>query len=406
MRRTHAHTARASPRAPATLELSIRGDELECDRIQLEHNLQQTDLSLHLSSAAGSNDDASVEYPRHNSAPSPHAEFRSFDRSGFDEDGPSQMQGWSYRTVDEDDAGHRYGESISTAAHHASAVTLSAGLGGRGARREVSLSGAEYDPERPLQDMIAGIGRKFPVSSSAVAKVPLISPLLLRMHKQSPSTRSSSIALSNSIATFALAVPQHHFAHPNPPLRPHQRPPQGGHPHTSHPGRNSPINFIELPSRLSGRVMPSPTLLCGTLDQIRQLSSANSPMPPLAHQPARRYPPSRVPHHRPLLLVHDLHVQEHARRMMRSKAPSIMRQLPVHVPRSAGTPPPSPSRTSSCCRLPLRRRTPRSQEWRVALAARLHLRRSALRGRQLRGLLAPRRGLPKRPRHGRWSAVR
>jgi hypothetical protein len=38
---------------------------------------------------------------------------------------------------------------------------LGAGLGGRGKRRDVSLSGAEYDPERPLQDLIAGIGTKF-----------------------------------------------------------------------------------------------------------------------------------------------------------------------------------------------------------------------------------------------------
>lgn len=167
MRSAYSRPARASPRAQTSaLELSIRGDELENHRIQLEQNLQQTDLSLHLSSAAPT-DDESVEYARHNSAPSPHAAYRSFERSHLDEDGASHMHGWSYRTVDDDDDhGVRpYGDTISTVGHHASALTLSAGLGGgRGHRREVSLSGAEYDPERPLQDMIAGIGSKYPVS--------------------------------------------------------------------------------------------------------------------------------------------------------------------------------------------------------------------------------------------------
>jgi hypothetical protein len=51
---------------------------------------------------------------------------------------------------------------MSTAAHHASALTLSAGLRGHpGGRREVSLSGAEYDPDRPLGDMIAGVDSRF-----------------------------------------------------------------------------------------------------------------------------------------------------------------------------------------------------------------------------------------------------
>jgi hypothetical protein len=68
-----------------------------------------------------------------------------------------------YRTGEDDEGIHPFagGETLSTAAHHASALTLSAGLGGRGERRDVSLSGAEYDPERPLQDLIAGIGTKF-----------------------------------------------------------------------------------------------------------------------------------------------------------------------------------------------------------------------------------------------------
>jgi hypothetical protein len=147
-------------------ELTIRGDELEHDRIQLEHNLMHTDLSLHLSSGA---DDyhSSIEHPRHNSGPSTFADFASFDhpsRDHFDLDSHNNLHGWSYRTVDDEDGISPYvGETISTAAHHASALTLSAGLNGRRARRDVSLSGAEYDPDRPLHDMIVDANSKLSV---------------------------------------------------------------------------------------------------------------------------------------------------------------------------------------------------------------------------------------------------
>lgn len=153
----------------------IHGDELEHHRIQLEHNLQHTDLSLHLSSQPDSeheqatehNYDSSVEYPRHNSGPEQFAvnAFASFDGDNFvgDMDSHSHIHAWSYRTADDDDGINPYGgESISTAAHHASALTLSAGLRGHpGGRRDVSLSGAEYDPDRPLGDMIAGVDSRF-----------------------------------------------------------------------------------------------------------------------------------------------------------------------------------------------------------------------------------------------------
>lgn len=166
---------RSSTRTASPLRAGpIRGDELEHDRIQLEHNLQHnTDLSLHLSSQQADSDrehnyDSSVEYPRHNSGPEPFAvnAFASFDGDNFagDMDSHSQLHAWSYRTADDDDEGiNPYGgESLSTAAHHASALTLSAGLRGRGgARRDISLSGAEYDPERPLGDIIAGVDSRF-----------------------------------------------------------------------------------------------------------------------------------------------------------------------------------------------------------------------------------------------------
>ncbi|KAH9891935.1 hypothetical protein C8Q73DRAFT_763436 [Cubamyces lactineus] len=148
------------PRRAAALDLSIRHDELEQQRVQLEHNLQHTDLSLHLSSSPG--DFSDVEYPRHNSMPSPpFSAFASFDhRSGddFDPHEQSRFQAWSYHTAEADEGAHTFAaETLSTAAHHASALTISAGLGGRGGRRDLSLSGAEYDPERPLQGIVAGI---------------------------------------------------------------------------------------------------------------------------------------------------------------------------------------------------------------------------------------------------------
>ena len=51
------------------IDVSIRGDELEQHRIQLENNLMHTDLSLHLSSTP--DDYSDVEYPRHASTHSP-----------------------------------------------------------------------------------------------------------------------------------------------------------------------------------------------------------------------------------------------------------------------------------------------------------------------------------------------
>jgi hypothetical protein len=180
--------------APAEMEFNIPYDETEAHRMALEQNLLATDLSLHLSSAASQqsqsdaeteherdyqyerkrrpaqpqrhahHDESSVEYGRHASHPS--MSFRTADASSHGHDGI-----WSYAD-DDGGEGHSHsvyydGQSLSTAQHHASAVTLNAGLGryngyGRQHRgavtADISLSGAEYDPERPLHDMIAGIG--------------------------------------------------------------------------------------------------------------------------------------------------------------------------------------------------------------------------------------------------------
>lgn len=153
-------------RRSSNLEFSIPEDELEHNRIQLEHNLQNTDLSLHLSSAPDDDfhDYSDVEYPRHNPAPSPIA-FASFEyrsANDFDPDDHSQYQHWSHHTFDNDISVNPYAaETLSTAAHHASQLTFSAGLGARAQRRDVSLSGAEYDPDRPLNGIIAGISSPF-----------------------------------------------------------------------------------------------------------------------------------------------------------------------------------------------------------------------------------------------------
>ncbi|KAI0785196.1 hypothetical protein C8Q75DRAFT_893963 [Abortiporus biennis] len=133
----------------STFEPSIIGDQIEQNRIQLERNLQHTDISLHLSNPSDASD---VEYPRHISNNHSFSAIASFDY-------PSPTnQRWSYRTLDEDDRTHPFAqETVSTAAHHASALTISAGLGGRGARRDISFSGAEYDPDRPLQGIIENL---------------------------------------------------------------------------------------------------------------------------------------------------------------------------------------------------------------------------------------------------------
>jgi len=164
----------------SAFDFSIHGDELENHRIQLEHNLQNTELSFRLSSASDDDNDgythrrpkrahhhheSSVEYPRHLSEPS-GPEFPSFmHRSSehFGEEEQSRLHAWSYRSGDDHEGVSPYGgETVSTVAHHASALTLSAGLGGgRAARqRDPSMSGAEYDPDRPLHAMIAGVNSK------------------------------------------------------------------------------------------------------------------------------------------------------------------------------------------------------------------------------------------------------
>ncbi|KAF6741445.1 hypothetical protein DFP72DRAFT_1037363 [Ephemerocybe angulata] len=149
----------------------IARDELEQGRRQLENRLKST-ASIPAPPLASDDEDvyhyhsqnSSVEMGRHGSEPMGYPDFPSFahrSREHFAEEDSHMQIGWSYRTGDDDDGVSPYGgEAMSTAAHHASAVTLTAGLGGgRGARRDVSMSGAEYDPDRPLNQIMAGVGR-------------------------------------------------------------------------------------------------------------------------------------------------------------------------------------------------------------------------------------------------------
>src|ERR1700721_1561192 len=131
---------RTTPDA-SIFDFRISGDKLEQNRIELEHNLFHTDLSLHLSSDAEMHDHqdcSSLEYPRHNLGPSSPPHFTSFCHNTGNALEPSDEGISPYA-----------GETMSTAAHHASALTLSAGLVGRSAARNHSASGVEYDPDRP-----------------------------------------------------------------------------------------------------------------------------------------------------------------------------------------------------------------------------------------------------------------
>lgn len=154
---THPENMATKRRAAPRPEFNIIGDEQERHRIQLEHNLQNKDISIDLLSSQG---EYSVEYARHAERSRSPFSYRSFGHHDPSVDDQSQINPWSYRTVDDDAENgiNPYaGESLSTAAHHASAVTLSAGLGVR--RGDDTRSGAEFDPERPLQNIMAGAER-------------------------------------------------------------------------------------------------------------------------------------------------------------------------------------------------------------------------------------------------------
>ncbi|KAG8759815.1 hypothetical protein FRC12_009687 [Ceratobasidium sp. 428] len=153
--------SRLSSRYTNPIEPPIGYDPQEEARIRLEQEIGGISLDL---SRTGSSS-FSLEYGRHG-APSPRfegvASFARYDsdleRSRDASARRSVRQHQSFRTFDDSfDGGH----TQSTAAHHASALTVGAGLGYGGAPRPLSRagSGAEYDPDRELSDMLKRRGR-------------------------------------------------------------------------------------------------------------------------------------------------------------------------------------------------------------------------------------------------------
>lgn len=165
----------------AVLDMSIVGDEEEQHRIELEQNLQDLSIPLSLSNPSHASDNEysverrsgqhkhsessfELEYPRHNPCPRDVSGFQAQNFSFLDNtqlDRDFDPNHYAYRSADDEADVHYVGNTLSTAAHHASAVTLSAGLDGRSGKRaytgEASLSGAEYDPDRPLETLLNGV---------------------------------------------------------------------------------------------------------------------------------------------------------------------------------------------------------------------------------------------------------
>ncbi|KAL5501627.1 hypothetical protein ACEPAH_8887 [Sanghuangporus vaninii] len=164
----------------AIFDIQIAGDEEEQHRRELENNLKDLSFQFSLSdpSQIGDQEEGdeqhdtqqkrsessfSLEFPRHNSRRQDVSIFHGQNSSFLDN--TQLVQGDDvdydpYRSVDDAEV-HFVGNTMSTVAHHASAVTLSAGLGGRSGKRvyaaESSLSGAEYDPDRPLDSVLNGV---------------------------------------------------------------------------------------------------------------------------------------------------------------------------------------------------------------------------------------------------------
>ncbi|CAE6457832.1 unnamed protein product [Rhizoctonia solani] len=155
-----APNTRPGLRHGAPVEPPIGFDRQEEDRIRLEQEIGGLSLDLEHSGSTS----LSLEYGRHG-APSPRfegvASFARYDSDlerSRDASARRSTRYQSFRTVDDSYDG---GQTQSTAAHHASAVTVGAGLGyGNGARPlSRAGSGAEYDPDRELSSMLKRRGR-------------------------------------------------------------------------------------------------------------------------------------------------------------------------------------------------------------------------------------------------------
>ncbi|KAG8961617.1 hypothetical protein FRC03_005169 [Tulasnella sp. 419] len=164
--RSHRDTLH-SPELPS---IHLDADYQEQDRKRLEALICSgiDDMSFVPSASERNEDDYSVEYPRHggNHSPVPFDPYSSygrsqdhFDRSQFvdplpDEDSHSLFVPQKHYALQRYEESIEGGETVSTAAHHRSGLTLGAGLGFRS-----PISGAgEYDPDRELQQLINNRG--------------------------------------------------------------------------------------------------------------------------------------------------------------------------------------------------------------------------------------------------------
>ncbi|KAF8736621.1 Centrosome microtubule-binding domain of Cep57, partial [Rhizoctonia solani] len=142
--------------APA--EPVIGFDPQEEERIRLEQEIGGLSIDLEHSSSS-----LSLEYGRHG-APSPRfegvASFARYDSDLERSRDASIRRSTRYQSFRADDS-YDGGQTQSTAAHHASAVTVGAGLGYGNGTRPLSRagSGAEYDPDRELTSMLKRRGR-------------------------------------------------------------------------------------------------------------------------------------------------------------------------------------------------------------------------------------------------------
>jgi hypothetical protein len=154
-----APTSRLGLRHANPVEPPIGFDPQEEARIRLEQEIGGLSLDLERSGSTS----LSLEYGRHG-APSPQfegvASFARYD-SDLDRSRTSTRRSNRYQSFRTADDSYDGGQTQSTTAHHASAVTVGAGLGYGGGPRSLSRagSGAEYDPDRELSDMLKRRGR-------------------------------------------------------------------------------------------------------------------------------------------------------------------------------------------------------------------------------------------------------
>lgn len=261
-----------------SLDFVIPGDELEQHRIRLENNLQHYDPSFSpTSSDRYFSDSHSIEQPRRNSAQSSNRfaslEHPSYDQ--FDPADPHRPPAWSYRSGEDEDGINPYGgETVSTAAHHASALTFSAGLGRRGGRRDMSVSGAEFDPDRPLQEMIANYRERFSFLEGSKSK-----------SKSLNATNAEPVVVDDTAEMDRILQAGHSMARENLSARLRRpSPPSSVTSDSESPARPKLVEALERVSFSPRRPRTVPARPAGRPSEV--------PAPPKTQAPVRKPPPT------------------------------------------------------------------------------------------------------------------